>query len=797
MTWTRWLWTLAVLCAVLFGAVLPETAAAQAGATANFDHLSTGFALSGTHANARCESCHVGGVFKGTPRDCESCHVAGARLARGNVVKSANHIVSTQTCDSCHTTRTFTGARMNHAGVSRGTCASCHNGQQAGGKPQAHMVTTASCDSCHGTNGWRPASGFDHAGVVAGTCASCHNGVRATGTSANHVPYAQVAGAATAACDTCHRSGFRAWTPAKVHTSVTIVTQCATCHASVKPATPVHAGQTVCENCHKSTSTWSSAKVDHSTFTAATNCTTCHNGSGATGKNATHIPDGATNCVSCHNTTGWKPTKFNHTQVAVTAQCATCHTGSYPPADGKSATHTPYQHVATLAGANYDTCHKSGYTAWTPARLHANATVTTQCASCHAAIKPATQVHTGQTVCETCHKSTTSWASAKVDHATFTAATNCTTCHNGTGATGKNATHVPVGTTNCYACHNTSTWKPTKFNHTQVPVTAQCASCHTGTYPPADGKGASHTPYQLVATLAAANCDTCHKAGYTAWTPARVHANAIITGQCASCHASIKPTTQVHVGQTLCEGCHKSTTTWLGAKTDHTAFTAATVCTNCHNGTAATGKNATHIPSGTTNCFSCHNTTTWKPTKFNHTQVPVTAQCATCHSGAYPPADGKSAGHVPYQLVSTLAAANCDTCHKSGYTAWTGAKVHTNATITGQCKTCHSGSFTGQGAVGKPANHIPESQLLNGAAMECNACHTTTTSWSQRMNHNNSQGGGAGWCKGCHVSGTNYAGVGERKSLTHERKTPAAIDCSESGCHRPLGTRGSTYTKWD
>ena len=26
--------------------------------------------------------------------------------------------------------------------------------------------------------------------------------------------------------------------------------------------------------------------------------------------------------------------------------------------------------------------------------------------------------------------------------------------------TGKNATHVPVGTTNCYACHNTATWKP-------------------------------------------------------------------------------------------------------------------------------------------------------------------------------------------------------------------------------------------------------------------------------------------------------------------------------------------------
>ena len=703
MKWTKWAKWFASLAAVLVlaFAALPGAALAQAAGRTDFDHLSTGFALTGAHTNARCEGCHEGGVFKGTPRDCESCHVAGARLARANVVKTASHIPTTQACDSCHNTRTFTGARMNHTGVARGGCASCHNGQQAGGKPATHLTTSASCDTCHSTSAWRPASGFDHSGVAPGTCATCHNGVKATGTSANHVPYTQVAAAATAACDTCHRSGFRSWLPARVHANVTLVAQCGTCHAGIKPATPVHAGQTVCENCHKSTTSWTGAKVDHSTFTAATNCATCHNGTSATGKNATHVPVGATNCYACHNTTTWKPTKFNHTQVVVTAQCATCHTGSYPPADGKSANHTPYQLVATLATTNCDGCHKAGYAAWTPARVHANVTVTSQCASCHASIKPATQVHTGQTVCENCHKSTTSWDSAKVDHSTFTSATNCTTCHNGTSATGKNATHVPVGTTNCYACHNTATWKPTKFNHTQVPVTAQCATCHTGGYPPADGRSATHTPYQLVATLASANCDTCHKAGYTAWTPARVHQNVTVTAQCASCHASIKPTTQVHVGQTVCENCHRSTTTWSGAKTDHTTFTAATNCTTCHNGSTATGKNATHIPVGTTNCYACHNTTTWKPTKFNHTQVPVTGQCATCHSGAYPPADGKSASHLPYQLVSTLAAANCDACHKAGYTVWTGAKVHVNVTHPSDF------SFWGRGLfplVGMPDN---------------------------------------------------------------------------------------------
>jgi hypothetical protein len=82
--------------------------------------------------------------------------------------------------------------------------------------------------------------------------------------------------------------------------------------------------------------------------------------------------------------------------------------------------------------------------------------------------------------------------------------------------------------------------------------------------------------------------------------------------------------------------------------------------------------------------------------------------------------------------------------------------------------------------------------------MECASCHASTAAWSgARTNHNGSQGGGAGWCKSCHQSGTSYLGNMTRNSMTHVRKTPPAIDCSESGCHRPLGTMGAAYTKWD
>lgn len=342
--------------------------------------------------------------------------------------------------------------------------------------------------------------------------------------------------------------------------------------------------------------------------------------------------------------------------------------------------------------------------------------------------KPATAIHAGVTVCETCHKSTASWAGAKVDHGTFTAATNCASCHNGSAATGKPATHIPVGSTNCASCHGTSTWRPTTWNHTQTVVTAQCSTCHSGAFRPADGRPANHIPYATVAATASANCDTCHRGSYATWANGRLHANATVSTQCASCHsgaflgATGKPATPTHAGVTTCESCHRATTSWLTVTYAHAA-------------------------------------------------------------------------------ANAVGTGTCDSCHRSQASFATAVTMSHTAVAGMACKTCHNGTYTSQGTQGaltKPANHIPEAQLLGGAAMDCKACHTSTSVWSTlRMNHNASLGGGAGWCKACHQSGTSFLGSMEKKSLTHEKKTPPAIDCSESGCHRPLGTKGAAYTKWD
>jgi hypothetical protein len=826
-------------------------AAAQTRAAAEFDHLRTGFALTGQHASTRCESCHHSGVLKGTPRECAACHVAGQRFSRGNTVMPGNHLQTTSACDQCHGTRSFTGVRFNHQGVQPGSCASCHNGSAAAGKTPSHVATQASCDACHRAGAWLPLAGFDHASVGAGSCNGCHNGTRATGTGPQHIPttgasacdschksftawrptawnHSQVVSAGRCAschdgqhapadgkpaahpptqglpaaaslnCDGCHKGSVTTWANGRLHANVAVDSGCSTCHganvlaAAGKPSTPIHASVTGnCESCHKSTSTWSGAKVDHSTFNSSTNCASCHNGSTATGKPVTHVPVGSSNCFNCHNTSGWLPSKWNHTQLTVTGQCASCHTGGYPPADGRSANHIPYLSVPASASANCDSCHKSGYGAWTPAKFHASFSVSSACATCHsggfppAVGKPSTPIHASVTGnCESCHKSTSTWSGAKVDHSTFNSSTNCASCHNGSTATGKPVTHVPVGSSNCFNCHNTSGWLPSKWNHTQLTVTGQCASCHTGGYPPADGRSANHIPYLSVPASASANCDSCHKSGYGAWTPAKFHASFSVSSACATCHsggfppAVGKPSTPIHASVTgNCESCHKSTSTWSGAKVDHSTFNSSTNCASCHNGSTATGKPVTHVPVGSSNCFNCHSTSGWVPSKWNHTQLTVTGQCASCHTGGYPPADGRSANHIPYLSVPASASANCDSCHKSGYGAWTPAKFHASFSVSSACATCHSGGFPP--AVGKPSTPIHASVTGN-----CESCHKSTSTWSgAKVDH--STFNSSTNCASCH-NGSTATG----KPVTH-------VPVGSSNCFNCHNTSGWLPSKWN
>ena len=320
-------------------------AAPTAAARSAFDHESTGFVLDGLHRNAPCESCHVGGIFKGTPHDCATCHSAGAHF--GATFKPTRHIISSSDCSQCHTPFGWSPvAAFNHLNVI-GSCSSCHNGVQATGKPTSHIPTTAECSTCHlVTMPWVGVY-FAHTGIT-GDCASCHDNVHAPGQPPTHVPTG-------AACETCHApTNFLTFGGTSMN----------------------HAGITNnCQSCHETGMTWYGVTmVDRPTPaqdslhpTAGSpngaDCSNCHVGFnvGDFGmlKPSNHIPTASTaQCANCHASTNWSviPTQLNiHTYApSTTANCAQCHGSSVaagfaiPSADFSIVT-TPSNHVPTTA----------------------------------------------------------------------------------------------------------------------------------------------------------------------------------------------------------------------------------------------------------------------------------------------------------------------------------------------------------------------------------------------------------------------------------------------------------------
>ena len=104
-----------------------------------FDHSETGFTLDGTHVVLDCESCHIGAVFDELPNRCDQCH--DGVFAPG---QTSNHIPTTDNCDVCHSTNSFTDGTtilMDHSVVSNQQCVACHDNVTATGKPVFHPPT--------------------------------------------------------------------------------------------------------------------------------------------------------------------------------------------------------------------------------------------------------------------------------------------------------------------------------------------------------------------------------------------------------------------------------------------------------------------------------------------------------------------------------------------------------------------------------------------------------------------------------------------------------------------------------
>ena len=283
---------IALLCLMNSGAAL----AAVPGA--NFDHLTTGFELTGAHRVVPCESCHVDAIFHGTPRRCESCHVIGSRISA--TAKPADHVVSANDCGRCHTTSAWSPSlRYDHSDVT-GSCESCHNGTNAGQelrstsrRPRVAIPATA-----RGVDR-RPLRSQRRGGNVR----DCHNGMHATG---KPVPrdHERVAIPATT-----HRASGPTVRPQRGDAG----TARAAITARARPAKrrTTFRRRRAATTCHNTTA-FAGARFNHSTVARGT-CATCHNGSIATGKPSNHIPTTAT-CDTCHNTTAFVAAQFDHAE---------------------------------------------------------------------------------------------------------------------------------------------------------------------------------------------------------------------------------------------------------------------------------------------------------------------------------------------------------------------------------------------------------------------------------------------------------------------------------------------------
>ena len=467
---------------------------------AKFDHNITGFALTGAHAKLECVACHTSGQTSGASATCISCHQNDF-----NSAKSPDHIASgfPTTCQQCHTTTTWLGAKFDHAAITGFALTGAHitlscNQCHANGKFQG---TSADCVGCH-RNDFTSAKNPDH--VAAGfpqTCSQCHNTTTWAGAQFDHATtgFALTGAHQPLLCSQCHLNGQYQGTSAA----------CATCHQqdfnSAKNPDHVAAGfPTTCQQCHTTTS-WTGATFNHNTATsfaltgahANVLCSQCH----INGRFAGTPKD----CASCHTADYQRTTNPNHASAGFPTDCSVCHTTSTWAGAVFDHSKTMFPLTGAHVTQTCTSCHSSGQYAG----------LNTLCNSCHlknfnSATNPNHIAAGFPQTCEICH-TTSAWAPANYDHSKtafpLTGAhvsvlcanchvggkyagtpTDCYSCHKTDYNNVANPNHIAAGfPTTCATCHNTTTWTGAVFNHTWFPIYTgshqgkwtTCGDCHT------------------------------------------------------------------------------------------------------------------------------------------------------------------------------------------------------------------------------------------------------------------------------------------------------------------------------
>lgn len=773
-------------------ALMAAWSASAQTAASDFNHDATLFPLRGAHETVRCETCHINGVFKGTPLACSLCHVRGNRSSAVPMPDLHIPLNAGQDCDLCHTTSGFSGVKFSHVTVAPGSCNTCHNNYYTKGKPANHPVTTQSCDVCHTigafNNAALPANHLQ-VGAAAANCTACH-----TTTTASGVDYTQAALGPTHAltsaepCLTCHAAAAIAVSRTAIAAALTPKLPSAVNHI------PVGSLDCASSGCHQSYAASSTFLIGPAALTAPTLNVSGHASVAAAGQGS---------CASCHEAgTSYAGMLTSTSSVSdvrplydgnhpTSGDCATCHTTT--PTFFANVVQRPAGHIPTGSYAkDCSLCHTSGnYTSFDLVATHGAGGL--KCSDCHnATYGPALAGARPQAIVQ----------STAVNHIPFGSA-DCASsgCHNNysgsvkafalgsAGAAGDpnspglnpqgHATVAAAGVTACAACHSSAQ----SYAGMQLSASATLA----------DVPAAADTFHAAYGS----NCQACHStqatfAGHIISLPPTHIPTGSVGTSCASCHAAAATGdyTQfsllaTHQASGLsCTSCHSGSLTVGGDITMPITNLASVSTASSHN----PGSTINHIPVGTTDCVNCHST--W----------------ASAASSFY-----LGAANLSPSLLSpaqhALVSASCSTCHETArYTGMlTGTSTATPGDerptydsyhpTTGECSSCHTTAATfAQHVTAVPPTHIPTGSFSGN----CSSCHLTPGVYSQFDLTQTHQAQGLS-CSDCHNSTTAGLADAQAKAIKLTSNAPRThipvgpVDCAASGCHVNYGGSVTTF----
>lgn len=275
----------------------------------SFDHDNSHFVLRDKHKDAKCDTCHKGGVSGPNARlkldkECVACH----RKEDDDKGHKGRYGAK---CETCHTAKEWKSSTFNHDRETKYAlkgkhaetkCDACHTPEKG---PVYNKIKLASqCIACHRKDD-------KHKGQLGNKCESCHNEKRWQDAPYDHNKsrFPLTGSHARAECKKCHQ------TPA-FHDAPSA---CNACHEK----DDMHKGRfgTKCEACHY-TGTWKSWDFDHGTTRfvldgghAKVACYDCHKEPAGSQKKTSRA------CVSCH-------LKDDVHDGGFSGQCERCHVTS-------------------------------------------------------------------------------------------------------------------------------------------------------------------------------------------------------------------------------------------------------------------------------------------------------------------------------------------------------------------------------------------------------------------------------------------------------------------------------------